>query len=712
MKFIKFLGNSNIRNNELGGKGLSLNEMMSFEISIPPTFIITKQAFSFFCVENDLEEKISRELKKIKKDDFNGVKKISQRICKFILEAKIPKQIVSEIEASFPALDAKLFAIRSSATVEDSSSHSWAGQFESYLNVDNLSILDSVKKCWASLYNFRTIMYRIENNIFEDDISIAVIVQKMIKSEKSGVAFSINPVNGDENEIIIEAGFGLGDSVVSGETTPDYYEVSKKDFTINKKEKKSAKLCSKNDKNVLSKEELTTLSDLIVRIERHFGEARDIEWAKEGDKFFILQSRPVTTKARKKDGQNKKTTNCNDEYISVFESEGFSIFGAFLNYIAGYIEFGGVISCENSDKVSLFIPKDRLPFYEEEGLRIYESQNKVDEIINETNLLLKTFFDKGILKKVESLYIMNNETLLEMFSEFTDVSTELISLYKYTEEHYLYGVERKIEMSICGGSQKNGRLLFDAIFNEGVELKSKTARNLARNAKKMADFKLKTKKTFGEIFVGFDNLNKEIARRCKLSKSDDLEILFPKEIKGLLVGSISYSEFKLLQEKRKDNFLILKNRERARKFFGDPAKKMLYSIKHGCLNNVLNENVMNGRVANAGFAVGKAVIVPYVTDINDQKLEKIISKFNNGDIIVSKNTTPEVIVLVKKAGAIITEEGGITCHGAIVSREFKKPCIVGIKGISNLIKTGDIIEVDANNGMVRILNKKNEHEGA
>jgi len=124
-------------------------------------------------------------------------------------------------------LDCEFVAVRSSATSEDSAAAAWAGQLDSYLNTNKKKILENVKRCWASLFTPRAIFYRFEKGLCGTDISVAVVVQKMVESEESGIAFSVHPVTEDPNHIIIEAGFGLGEAIVSGQITPDSYVVDK-----------------------------------------------------------------------------------------------------------------------------------------------------------------------------------------------------------------------------------------------------------------------------------------------------------------------------------------------------------------------------------------------------------------------------------------------------------------------------------------------------
>ena len=176
-------------------------------------------------------------------------------------------------------------AVRSSATSEDSSNASFAGQFSTYLNVSKGNLIQSIKNCFASLFNPRVLNYLVSKNISSEEVSMAVLVQKMVKSDVSGVTFTINPVTGDSDQLLIESVEGLGDKLVSGAITPDQCTVQKSDLrTVNKKVG-----------GILSYRQIREVATNCIEIENHFGLPQDIEWAWSNDKLFILQSRPIST---------------------------------------------------------------------------------------------------------------------------------------------------------------------------------------------------------------------------------------------------------------------------------------------------------------------------------------------------------------------------------------------------------------------------------
>src|SRR3989344_5067135 len=221
-----------------GGKGASLGEMTRAKIPVPPGFVILATAFDYFISQKTRKEvaevglEIKAKLKKVNFKDTNSIDEASNVIRDIMNDTKIPKVLADEIKQEFKKLKAKYVAVRSSATAEDSSVASWAGELETYLNTIEKTLLQNVKYCWSSLFTPRAIFYRYEKKLSDQKFSVAVVIQKMVESEISGIAFTVHPVTKDKNQMIIEAGFGLGEAVVSGSITPDSYIIDKRDLAI------------------------------------------------------------------------------------------------------------------------------------------------------------------------------------------------------------------------------------------------------------------------------------------------------------------------------------------------------------------------------------------------------------------------------------------------------------------------------------------------
>ena len=293
-----------------GGKGKNLSIMAKNGLSVPEGFVILSCVFRRFLNQNKIDSKIKNMLRGIRTNDIESLKKISNKIREIILKGKIPTEIEQKILLNFKALNARYVAVRSSAISEDARRHSWAGELESYLNVTQNNLIRCVKKCWASLYTPRAIFYMLKMGLEREEMDVAVVVQKMVHSEVSGVCFTVDPVLGNKNHIAIESVFGLGVLLVQGKVIPDRYIVDKKTFRILKIRKalqqymitlhkgKNRIISLPKEKiymQKLSETQIKKLSKICVKIEKIFNCSQDIEWALKERKFYILQSRPITT---------------------------------------------------------------------------------------------------------------------------------------------------------------------------------------------------------------------------------------------------------------------------------------------------------------------------------------------------------------------------------------------------------------------------------
>jgi len=293
-----------------GGKGASLGEMTAAGLPVPPGFVVTAAAFDRFLEETDLTQEIQGQLAKVNYGDIASVDSVSRVIRDLIYDARFPADLSEGIMVAFEELGARFVAVRSSATAEDSSIASWAGELETYLNTTEKSLLGNVKKCWASLFTPRAIVYRNEKGMRDTHVSVAVVIQKMVQSEVAGIAFTVHPVTKDRNQMIIEACWGLGEMIVGGMVTPDSYVIDKGDgalIDVNVAEQSKmlvrgasgtkSRAVPKDDRKrqKLDGRQIRELATLCSKIEKHYGFPCDIEWVFEKGEFFIVQSRPITT---------------------------------------------------------------------------------------------------------------------------------------------------------------------------------------------------------------------------------------------------------------------------------------------------------------------------------------------------------------------------------------------------------------------------------
>jgi pyruvate,water dikinase len=340
-EFVKWFSEINNKDiSTVGGKGASLGEMYNNKFPVPVGFVITAQAFEYFINQLDLKERISEIIQSLDFEETEELQKASRIIRDLIEEKEIPKSLKEEILEAYHILGSEkietrgisqdalnilknsqepaFVSVRSSATTEDLVGASFAGQQESFLNVKGDSkLIEYVKKCFSSLYTARAIFYRNKQGFKEGDSLLAVVIQKMVDSEKSGVIFSRDPVNLSE-DVVIEAVFGLGEGIVSGKIKPDYYSISRdlkikevkveiKNIAIVKNsggENTTVKLSSEKSKTrVLTNGEILELTDLAIKLEEHYEKPQDIEFAIEGKKIYIVQSRPITTLEKRTKGK-------------------------------------------------------------------------------------------------------------------------------------------------------------------------------------------------------------------------------------------------------------------------------------------------------------------------------------------------------------------------------------------------------------------------
>lgn len=320
---------------EVGGKGANLGEMSKAGFPVSPGFCITTSGYRDFIAESGEMDELLDLLARLKPNQTDEINRLGQRIRDHLLIVPIPRTIKSSIIDAWKMVgEEQAYAVRSSATAEDLPTASFAGQQETYLNVRGADqLLQAVRKCWISLFTDRAILYRMKNGFDHRSVYLSIVVQQMVFPDVSGLMFTADPVTGHRNIISIDASFGLGEALVSGIVSADSYQVLK-DRIVKKQiaEKKKAiypaaeggtkikELAPElQNKQALSDDKILELARLGQRIEKHYCPERgveqrpergsercpgggaeqcleqDIEWCLAGDKFYILQSRPITS---------------------------------------------------------------------------------------------------------------------------------------------------------------------------------------------------------------------------------------------------------------------------------------------------------------------------------------------------------------------------------------------------------------------------------
>lgn len=296
----------------VGGKGASLGELTDAGLPVPPGFVVTAGTYRTFIEEAGIDQELFDAVG-VDAEDSDALADAAARASDLILNTDFPASLREDILSSYDALDdgAAFVAVRSSATAEDLPDASFAGQQETFLNITREALLDHVKRCWASLFTERAIYYRQEQGFDHDRVNIAVVVQRMVDAEKSGVLFTSHPSTG-AHEAIVEAAWGLGEAVVSGAVSPDNYVVDRDTDTVEEATVADKKVMHVKDddtgetvsrdvpdrkrtQRVLDDGEISDLVTIGERVEAHYDAPQDVEWAIVDGDVYMLQSRPITT---------------------------------------------------------------------------------------------------------------------------------------------------------------------------------------------------------------------------------------------------------------------------------------------------------------------------------------------------------------------------------------------------------------------------------
>jgi pyruvate,water dikinase len=317
---VPFTKVKDVDRNLVGSKAVNLGELVSMNLPVPNGFIVATEAFESNFLDHNLREFVTKELVGLDPSDSVRLENASKRIRNAVSKIGLDKELSKHIMRAYSSLSGftdSYVAVRSSSPIEDLKMDSFAGQYSSFLNVKGKDeVVDKVKNCWASMYSPQNIFYALSRGYDLLDMKMAVIVQKMVQSEASGVIFTLNPIDNDDSKISIEAILGLGEALVGGEITPDNYLVEKESGKVIEKKivpqewmlVRKGRTKRGEDPNIkvkvsdtwksrqkLENKYISKLVKVGKEIEKRYGKPQDIEWTYEGGKIWIVQTRPVTT---------------------------------------------------------------------------------------------------------------------------------------------------------------------------------------------------------------------------------------------------------------------------------------------------------------------------------------------------------------------------------------------------------------------------------
>lgn len=441
-----------------GGKGANLGEMTSAKINVPSGFVITADAYRDFLKVNGIDILIENGIKK-SVDDKRKLLNEAEHFRGKIKSGKFPERLENAIrEKYFNHGNNTRVAVRSSATAEDLPDASFAGQQETYLNVQGIeSVLNAVRNCYASLWGNRAVSYRFHQGYDQTSVSIAVVIQEMIESEKSGVLFTVNPVNKKENEMQINASFGLGESVVSGRVTADSYIIDKsgkiaqvnigsKETQIIYGDKETVEVAVSSDKRktrALNDREILELMKCGLEIEKHYRMPMDIEWAIKNDIVYILQARAITT--LKNSGNDITGNDLIEKYIKGKKikkdtREVMSFFLEKMPFAHRVLDFDYLMAI-NDQKVNILseggIILPRNPIIDDDGIQTFSDEGKrIGKNIFKFFNILKNMKDFEFCYKKCKDFMNIYETEIEEIKYLNFENMTLMECGNFLEESY------------------------------------------------------------------------------------------------------------------------------------------------------------------------------------------------------------------------------------------------------------------------------------
>lgn len=667
----------------VGGKGAALARLSSLGYRIPKGFCISTHTYRRFLNLTGLNHKINTELERREMDTMRWEElwDTSLRIRNLFNTTPLPSEIRTLLMEELGRWNFPL-VVRSSAPGEDSSSSSFAGLHESYVNVrEEEDLLEKIKLVWSSLWSDSALLYRREMDLNIYRSSMGVVVQEMISGEVSGLAFSKNPLNGEE-KIIIEAVGGLNQRLVDGEVEPCRWIIDK-----NSGETVSITPSRESSSALLDKKNLNLLSSTLKRLEGEFNFSIDLEWTLKAGTLYLLQVRPITTlsppsreekpweKGDKRPWYRSLTLTFSaleklKEHIEedIFPKMREAALHLEMTDLAGMTEQDIIIEIEKRRKTYIkwrdVYWRDLIPFAHGVRLfaRVYNDIIKPDDPYEFTRLL-----SSGDL-----VSLRRNRELRELISHINSNKKIREALSRNQMNELDRGFREKLEAFLkrYGTSTFKGEKIFTDNL-EFIEFLLNSSRGFTERAfsspRELED------EFLSRFTSGNGKKILEIARASWKFRDDD----------NLYLGRIETGVLEAL-EYRRQNFNCPEDSEL------DPL--YLYPSTHtGYKNSEISVRRFTGQPASPGIGSGKARII---------SSSREIFQFKRGEVLICDALDPNMTFIVPLASAIVERRGGMLIHGAIIAREYGIPCVTGVEEAIESIKPGDYTIVDGYSGTV------------
>lgn len=656
-----------------GNKAARLGYMSRAGFPVPPGLALSDASFRLFLKHANLDSLLQQLTRTLSSDGNSEAAVLLASIRAAILGTDLPSDLLQLLTA---ALEARAwgpyFAVRTSAKEEDSSTTSWAGQFTTLLNVKAENLAGAVRRCWASAFADSILTYsQALNTVRNWNEFGGVIVQEFIDADHAGVAFSVNPVTGNNSEIVIEACAGLGQLLVEGRVNPDRYVVSRLSdhitFQIGTQTQLltggaegGLKIVNEMPKDRhLSTLDVLQLKALVEQLETTFGIPVDVEWAKKGTNIWALQSRPVTTTRHQSTSSTEMPALALDNYKLVFRVKKIDFLLA--DILMGHYRQLDCIFLQNADSFSQWIGEDTISKAGKEGFETFANIHRLHEYQSE--MTRRVDYEAESFARFTSISWPESRDELAIFFR---ACTDLIEHYSKMDEIYIDNLVPILDKPF----------LFDTLGAYKNE-----ARNLVNQALigPTSHLALVLEIVSRQVDVAVTQLQSYSVREI-------LDIACEHNAVEEGVLKLRATAYMMLGKKGKSSVLV-----------GEQA------LRAGAIlssRNSVNVQEIAGIVANGSdvlvYAPATVVSVDYG---NTEAMFRAIEAMHSGDVLVAETTAPELVAACRKASAIVTDIGGILSHAAIVSRELGIPCIVGTEIATKVIQNREVVEVDCRSSL-------------
>ncbi|CAK9045537.1 Probable phosphoenolpyruvate synthase (PEP synthase) (Pyruvate [Durusdinium trenchii] len=660
-----------------GGKGASLGELVKAGARVPAGFVVTRGAFDLYMEAADPQKRISQWLAEL----HSGGKTLAdtaRAIAELLAEGTIPNEIGDAIGSGVEQLGVASMSVRSSATCEDGSATAWAGQLETYLDVSPEEIEEQVQACWHSIFRAPALAYGAAHGYGVGEFGVAVVVQEMVSSEVSGIGFSVHPVTQEPELRLIEACFGLGEAIVSGRIMPDQYVVKRGAreiventlgrqreglfFEHGRYEPHWQQLGERGSQPKLNEDQVLEYAGILDRIEDHYGFPVDTEWALTKEGFHLLQSRPITTLAKEYREPIIDTAQPWVKLVrrplSLLET---SFIGLWLDSRHAGEDMGTHVDRfmaiqDDSDLATMFLPK---PAFDAvlDHIRDLDRNNRPKLI--------------GLLEKALEVFEEGRQRIErnEVFTSLEDAVEHFVDVGRYTTSF----------PSCTLIALEDGHIDDPQVraLSEQLRAHSLYPRYLSQLVEPLVIEQVKA--------LGFS------------APERGPELVTWSELRENLIDRETLEErLNLVREGYRFVIQILEDGERVN-FVSETGYLLMRQIGQRQIIPPDDPDRIAGQAAWPGVYRGRARVL-MTSDPDGVEMQE-------GEVLVSLQSNPNLMPLLRLAGAIVTDDGGVACHAGIICRELKIPTIIGTGRATATINTGDLIEVDATEQVVRILER-------